>query len=637
MKNIDYSNKDELTINGMYYVVNIHNPTTNYEKDKNAASIVVAPSGAIVKPALDYLIALSKQKAGKNSLNDNAKSIAHFFNFLRLFNLTGEEKLSNEILDAYINYLAVLPKGLFSIPCYRDTHPKDVEYLPVHPYINGTAKKEIVIKIYNDWYKRIGSNTEFLYTPDNTMFDKDEKDWRYPLEYIIETVRRTLNFLDWLSNNKFWKHRYSEIDPMVTIRVPRKIKRGKKEVVHYVWDVYKRVRHETELKPVDNSISFKRCFWETEFIDFFNSSTINNDVQKKLYFLFLALTGTRESECLNLLIKNLPIETEGRGKNKKYIIHWEELLIPSTNSIDKYSQNDILIDKYLDFYIRIDKRNGRYESSRRKNKKNEVRIVKLRDYNDFPEILSLSNSNIFIDSAELTRLFAYDLTIHNKNEDIFDFIEKIIRYHMTQRAKGIKINDPNYNSNHRDWILLLRKIIEECWLGNLLRTYLIERYKLVIEKVTNREIDNHFLFLMKKPYKGYIGPHEPSAVREWFKQICNEKGINRLNYTPNIFTGHLVKNSLSVHSFRHTYVTCRIGHETLNGKFDRASLANLQKEIGHVEQSLVTTTRYYYLDRDRKKRATSAIYKFLQTHIDNIELPNETVNTNRDEENNASI
>lgn len=635
MKKINYSNKKELKINGMYYALNIHDPSTTYENDKNATSIVISPNGEVVKPALDYLISLFNQRVGKKSLNDNAKSICFFYNFLHLYNLKGEEKLSSEILNAYINYLSVLPKGLFSIPCFKEIHPQEVEYLPVHPYICGSDQKEIVKEIYNDWYKRLGTNNEYLYTPDNTMFDQDEKDWRFSFEFIVDTVRRTLNFLNWLSENDYWKHRYSKIDPMITKRVPRIIKRGRKKHVVYVWDIDKRVRHETDLKPINNSISFKRCFWETEFFDFFNSSIIKNDIQKNIYFLLLALTGMRESECLNLIIKNLPIEIEGRGKSMRFIIHWEELLIPTANNLEKNQLNDVLIDKYLDFYIRIDKRNGKYESNRRKNKKNEVRLVKLRDYYNFPQILSLNVNSLFIETEDLTKLFAYDLTLHNKYEDIYNFTEEIIRYHINKKEEGYDIDHPNYSRNNKEWILLLRETIEKCWFGKLLRTFLIERYKLMKQQETKREVDNHFLFLMKRPYKGFIGPYEPSSVREWFKHICIEKNINRLHYTPNIFTGHLVKKSLGVHSFRHTYITCRIGNETLNGDFDRASLANLQKEIGHVDQSLVTTTRYYYLDRERKKRTSTAIYKFLQKNIDEIELPNEIINNSGNEEENC--
>ncbi|WP_427108190.1 hypothetical protein [Lysinibacillus xylanilyticus] len=613
MKIIEYKNIRDREVNGLFYIKRVMAKGKSFEEDDTALVIVMTPDNKIIKPPYDYIVYLRNKRTSKFQIEKIAIAICHYYNFLLLHKLTGEEQFSNEILNAYIEHLSFLPKGLSKMPGYLSVHPSDIDTFPVHPYIEGIENRDTIKKIYNEWYKRLKkSNTVHFVDPQKHQIEVDEEGWRYSFEYIVKTVRSTLDYLDWLSKDDIWSRRYKEIDKHVVSKITIKTER----YVVYVWDIAKRVTTLTNLKLKDNSISKKRVFTESEIEKILTNKLINSSAQKKFLLHLLLHTGIRISELLNLLLAEGIVGETGRGTKKSYEIKWEELLSsnPHFNVVSDYKM-DILIDSELDFYIRIKKRRN-YESSTRKNKKNETRYIRLRDHYDLVNVLDLDGyGSIFVQQLDIYQQFKNELFLYTKEQHPTEFIENIISYYKEMKSKGIVIDDPNFDAQYRTWIYLIREIIEKSYFGTILKEHLIERHQKIKFNQFNKNENKEYLFLSEREYRRVYKPLEPYVVNDWLNKIFENCEISRYDGDLNLFTKHNIKRTLSVHTFRHTYITYRIGFESLSGVFNFSSIAQLKKEVGHVLDSEVTLSRYYFLDKNRKKKARSAIYQFLRGKI----------------------
>ncbi|MFY0520998.1 hypothetical protein ACOMCU_24715, partial [Lysinibacillus sp. UGB7] len=269
----------------------------------------------------------------------------------------------------------------------------------------------------------------------------------------------------------------------------------------------------------------------------------------------------------------------------------------------------------LDIYIRIKKRKS-YESSKRKNKKNQTRYTRLRDYFDILQVLNIQGyESMFVSQNDFYRIFKNELLLHTEEQNITEFLEHVITYFKDMKLRNISIEDSRFDSQYRTWLFMIREVIEKSYFGSILKEYLIQRYELKKAGYFRKEEDAHHLFLSERQYQKFHSPIEPYIVNGWLERILEQCEIERYDGTLNLFTKHNIKRTLSIHTFRHTYITYRIGYESMYELFNQSSLAQLKKEVGHVIDSEVTLSRYYFLDQKRNARANTAIYKFLVKHI----------------------
>ncbi|MFY0521587.1 hypothetical protein ACOMCU_27815, partial [Lysinibacillus sp. UGB7] len=341
-KEIDYKNMNHRKVNGLFYVKKINEGDKKYNQDKSSISIVMTPDNKILKPAFDYICALNEKSKGRKYIESCSVSISHFYNFLLLHDLTGEEPLTSNLLDLYIKYLSYIPKGLYKMPGFNSIHPSDIEYIPIHPYIDGITNKNTISSIYNEWYKKLGNtNAIHMILPSLIRAEIDEEGWRYSFEYIAKTIRKTLDYLEWLSEDCFWSRRFKPLSREVVSKTFIKIEKDLIEV----WDIAGRITNKTDLKRKDNSIVKKRVFTEYEIEKIFSNEIIGLSTQKNIFFTILLHSGARVSEILNLLLFEEIVEIKGKGSHKYYEVKWEELLTrnPHMNVVTD-NQMDILID-----------------------------------------------------------------------------------------------------------------------------------------------------------------------------------------------------------------------------------------------------------------------------------------------------
>ncbi|MFB5281822.1 hypothetical protein [Peribacillus sp. Hz7] len=617
MKDIDYTNKTDRKIDGMFYVEN------HIYRNRKISKVIFSPDHQLVKPAFDYIREkYFDEEFSENKLEIAAKSICHYLNFCRLHKINIEEPLTNQCLKTFIQYLYFIPKRMLQ---RIKEHPSKIKVLAVHPYISNN--EEIIRKIYKEWYTELlfDSNQKFtvFYDPKNIKFDEDKMLWTHNFNFIKDTVSSVLEYLHWLGKSPSWSHRYQAIDGKVARRA---IKFNEHSRKYYIdWDIDGRIKKVTKLSKKSISTRRKRrVFYETELRRFFNSNMIQKYSQRKLFFLLLLLSGCRESECLNMLIKNVRVTLDYLNPyGSKTIAHWEDMFDEPKNDQDV----DILINKYLEFNIRIAKRRL-YESKRRRNKSKTPRITPLRDYFDLPDLLNLNIDTIFVNQTDFIKLLEKEIILEKKEKNPYDLVKEIMLYHYEQSRKGISVDDPRYSSKYRYMIQKIRKLLDNSWLGNLIRTYLIERQLLLNTINPRREIDKDYLFINQKINKG--SAIEPDTVNTtWFKSICEkvEPKIMRALYEPNKVLKHAMKKDLTTHSFRHTYISSRICIETEKGKYNDALL---KKEVGHVPTSTVAETVYFFSDSEKIKEARIKLFRYMKDNIGNLifkeQIENDEVN-----------
>ncbi|PFH92655.1 hypothetical protein [Bacillus sp. AFS088145] len=628
MKNIDYREKENRRINGMYTVFNGHDLDKTYESDPKAVSVVFSPEGYLVEPAFDYLKSLFDNAHSKQNLKNYAHAICHWYNFLRVQRMSGKEPITKSILGDYIFYLSVIPKNLRN----RITiDPNDLEYLPVHPYIMGIEDLGTVKKIYNEWY---GSpNTKMLADEEKKVLplhisesfnaELDEEAWRHPYKYIHHNLQLSLDYLDWLGKSPKWSHHFKSITRDVVMREKFYNKKSKKDF--YLWIGHPNITRITRLKELQPRMSRERIFYESELRSFFqNSKVLRKNHLRYFMFILLLLTGMRISECLNLLGKNVRVSIHNISGvdfpfSQHTVVHWEDLFKFERDELDK---KDIYLDRNLNFFVKVKKRLA-YEESRRENKKAEERHIKLRDVYNLPELLDLDCESIFVRPIDFFKMFQGEI-IQNTEllKDPFKIVDETICYYMNCTKQGIKMSDINFSMEHRLKLKKIRSLIDNSWFGKLLRNYFIERH-LLLEEKKPIALRQHYLFI--NPESENASPFISQIPLKWLNEICKNQDIKRNTYEHyNKAHGHKIKNDLSLHSFRHTYISARIGKEVKEGTYNPA---NLKREVGHVQNSQVTETVYYWADNVSKKEASTAFYRYLEKNIKNIKF-NEDYDSN---------
>lgn len=629
---INYLNKDERFINGMYHVESFINTDSTTNGKFPRWYVLYNPSNHIVKPVLDYLRYQYSIRASKEGLRQIARNLCHFFNFLRLYKLEGTEKLTNEILSNYIEYLSVIPKNMEDKlrNRYNNTVPEfgEIKYLPVHPYIKNVCQPRKILKEwYLDYWSNGLHNLDFWVDPNKQYFYEDEDEWRYRFKSISKCVNQTLEFLKYLSESEGWKHRFEMIETNVAKRSEHYNKKSKQ--FYYKWDVDGRIHEITGLKISSNHREKKRVFFESELQRFLKSDMLRKDSQRKLLFVLLLLSGSRISEILNMLVLNLRVTLPSRyidksDIKKNAIVHWEDLF--NTYNHNGANKADIYINEHLEFGIKIVKRTA-YESKSRKNKTETSRFPILRDYFQLPKLLGLECGSIFVQPMQIVETFFNDMIIHHKERNPADFLRMVVDRHKNELEKGYDINHSCYDYQVRDWIFRIRKLIDSSWFGSLLKDYLVDREILLknIKMDQKRELGRirflgHFLFVNFKVNKG--AGIAPNTIRErWFKEICKQSGIDRDAVPNNDIIKHSKKADLTIHSYRHTYISMRINNEA-NGDFSQISLAQLKKDVGHVPSSTVAETVYYFADIERKKQTYTKVFEELSKNIDRIIFKN---------------
>lgn len=427
--------------------------------------------------------------------------------------------------------------------------------------------------------------------------EDDERDWRFSYEDICRIVRDILNYLEWLNKDGLWGEFYFAINKEVV----RKISffNGYKEI--RIWDIGKRVNKTTGLNSNVELASMKRVFTEVEINNIFENQIIQN-IKYKLMFHILLFTGLRISELLNLLIAEKSIVEEVKiGRKIKYTIKWEHLLCLNPHLFPVIQDKiDIVIDLNFNFYIRIKKR-SEYETSRRKNKSKKTRFIRLRDVYNYSDLFD--SEEMFISMEEVISIFKNEILINTNSKNIKEILEHILA--------------EKENSNIV-WLEMFREAIESSMFGRMLKEYLIHRFNVLKKGKFEDERGKDHLFFNEKEYLNFIKPVEPYVIDNLFTQVLLEEKINPYTRNRNVFTKHNVKKSLSLHSFRHTYITYRIGFENINGNFSASSLANLKKEVGHINESDITLKVYYFLDVEREERGRSAIYNFIKNKLSKL-------------------
>lgn len=610
-------------MNGMYYVDSFKN--TNNNLKINRWYVVYDPNHYVVKPIFDYIRYQYSMGKTDNDLSKVANSLAHYYNYLRLYKMTGEEKLTSEILNNYVEYLASIPKNLKNRMKNYLSNEKvelsDVNYLPVHPYIYDG---KFMVEILKDWYDDfwLGSDDIVLLpSVQNVHFREDREEWQYSYSYIRKCVNETLSFLKYLSETEQWKHRFKTIEEKVA-RLERRYNPYLKKF-YLVWDVEGRIKNETKLKEIPKQRQKKRIFFEDELRCFLNSSMLKKHQQRKLYFLLLILSGARISEVLNMLLDNVEVSFPKKtfvltDLKERAVIHWEDMF--STHHHHSSDKNDLYINQKLEFCIKIVKR-PLYEAKGRKNKTLKSRFIILKDCFELPKILDLELSNIFIEPRDIIKCFYKDILLNDMEKKPWDFVEMVMDRHLEEIRKGYTIEDSEYDYQVKDWVFRLRQLIEDSWFGNLLKDYLIERELMMKElKVsggwTAQSINQNYLFIGFRNNKGK--PLFPNTIREqWFKKICDQERIIRYKSVGDEIFKHSRKPDLTVHSFRHTYISMRINLESMEGEFSKVNLANLKKDVGHIPSSTVTETIYYFADDKKNQKVYTKIFESLVSNIDN--------------------
>lgn len=622
MKEINYIKKSDREISGMYYVDSYKNMDSN--SVINRWYMLFDPFHYPVKPVLDYLKYLYRSGVSEEKMSLTARSLCHYYNFIRVHKFAGDEEITHELLNSYIRYLSVVPKGLSKritskLKSKHDNTVKlwELKYLPVHPYINGGVQINIILK---EWYMDFWSNVEnknnltFFIDSRDYHVHEDEKDWRYSFQAINQFVNITLDYLKYLSESVEWSHKFKAIDPKVA-KLERKYNSHSKNV-YYTWDVQGRIKRETLLKPNSNERQRRRVLFESELIRFFQAEMLKTNSQRKLVFILMLLSGARISEILNILLKKITITMPKNAitkelKMKHAVIHWEDLFY--TNGFEK---NDIVITEDLEFKIKIVKRFA-YEDKLRKNKTSVSRFPTLKDYFDLPTILNLNCDSIFVQPKDVVNIFRDAIILNKMEENPRNLIKRIMEYHSNSINKGIDIENNSYDIEIKDWIFRIRRLIEDSWLGQVIRKYLIERHLVQLRSNNKNPLHRDFLFINLKINKGK--PMLPQTVREyWFKKICMDVEISRYGIPVNEIFNHSKKADLTIHSFRHTYISMRINSEALDGDFSRVNLANLKKDIGHVVSSNVAEVVYYFADLERKKTIYTKVFKSLSQNIEKI-------------------
>ncbi len=628
IRNIDFNKKEERLINGMYYVSSFPNLQSSNEKDKKFY-LVMHPKHYVVKPVLDYL--RSKFKRNLDIMKRIASSLCHFYNFLRLHRLNGEDPISDDILDAFIKYLAFIPKNLPARIRSRMTggESKDskdrqvklheIKYLPVHPYIDG---QKSVSKILNEWLRDYWSvandkpvNVKVFFNPRNQFMHQDEWEWRYTYEYIRTCINDTLDYLDYLSKSEKWNHRYKLID----VKVAEKTERfHEKRGTFYSWDVESRIKDITSLKPGSQRTEQARVFFESELRKLLNSKMLKKYPQRKLLFVLLLLAGTRISETLNLLVRNVNISFPKNALTKEElkngaVIHWEDMFKGLEHN------SDIFINEHLNFGLRIVKRPS-YEAAGRKNKTKKSRFPILRDYFEFPKIIGEDCDNIFIKPKDIVKCFYDDMVLTGFSDNSSKFIQMVMHRHYDHLSSGILISDSrNYNHEVKRWIEKIRGLIESCWFGQLLREYLIERALLLsnLKFDDKAKYNKHYLFVNFKNNKG--NAMLPNTIRsEWLNKICEEERISRYRNPQNSVVRHAKKADLTIHSFRHTYISMRINHEVLKSQFSQINLATLKRDVGHIPTSTVAETIYYFGEIDETEKIYTKVFADFKDNLHKV-------------------
>ncbi|MCM3116329.1 hypothetical protein M3610_13575 [Neobacillus sp. MER 74] len=621
MKYFDYREKENRRINGMYTVENGHDEDKTYESDPKAVSLVFSPKGYPVEPAFDFLKSLYADGCSKENLNSAAHAICHWYNFLRLHGMTGREPVTKGILGSYIKYLSVLPKDLLN----RITISQcKLEYLPVHPYIEGIEDIDTVNKIYKEWYSapytKIKADEKGkvipLHISESFNAELDEAAWRYPYKYIKHNLQLTIDYLNWLGKSARWIHHFKPIPEDVVQRKEFFHKRAKK--YYFVWIGHPNITKITKLKDSQPSTQRERIFYESELRSFLkNSKILCKNHQRKFMIILLLLAGMRISECLNLLAKNVRVSIhQNQGLDEPFsqytVVHWEDLFKFQRDELEKM---DIYLDRHLSFYVRVKKRKS-YEEKRRENKTAGERDTRLRDVYDFSELLELDCKSIFVRPDDFFKMFQGEI-IENPDliKDPFQIVDEIITYYRNCKEQGINLSDSNFSMEHKIKLQKIRTLIDNSWFGKLFRNYLIERHLLLKEKKP-KGIKKDFLFV--NPETENASPFISQTPLKWLDTICKIQGIKRNTFEHyNKAHGHKIKNDLTLHSLRHTYISARIGKEIKEGKYNPA---NLKKEIGHTPNSQVTETVYYWADRNSKKEAKTAFYRYLEKNIDNIKF-----------------
>lgn len=606
MKSIDYTSKKDREIRGMFYLENF------FHDDKKICKIIYSPDHKLVKPAFDYIRDKYFDKNFSEGKRERvAKSICHYLNFCRLHEIDLEKPLTNQCLIGFIKYMYVIPKRMFQ---RVKLHPTEVEILPVHPYISSNEK--VVKRIYQEWYNEIltnrSDNFAVFFDSKNIKFDEDKLLWTHSFNAIKYAVNDVLEYMYWLSNSKNWNNRYQAIHANVARRIIKYNEYSKKYYIE--WDIDERIKNETSLSPQFGSTRRKRrVFYETELTRFLNSQMLQNYPQRRLFFFILILTGCRESECLNLLMKNVKVKIVNSMNpyGKETLVCWEDMFDNPIND----ENVDILINKYLEFKIRVAKRPS-YESKRRKNKARKARMTPLRDFFELPKLLDLKEDTILVNHKYFLESFYNEIILEKKERNPFELVEDIMMYHAEQKRQGIEVEDPRYAAKYRYMLEKLREVFNNCWFGNILRKYLIERQLLLNKIEQKRVVNSDYLFINLKINKG--SPIEPETVNTtWFNVICDkvEPKLIRTSYTPNKILGHAKKNDLTTHSFRHTYISARICLETEEGRYNDALL---KREIGHVATSTVAETIYFFSDGEKTNKAITKLFRYMKEHMESL-------------------
>ncbi|UDK97568.1 hypothetical protein EYB33_15185 [Lysinibacillus sphaericus] len=590
MKKIDYSNKKERKINGQYYVKKF------IDRENEEYKIVLFNAeGELVKPVFDYTNRLINEKNSNYAVYKTVKSISHYYDFCKLYEISDNTIIDHELLNNLILFLSAIPKGTSKLT-FLD-HLSNREYIMVHPYIKGKSNKECISNIYLEWYKLLGNDNVISFTSPSEMnirVEDDERDWRYSYEDICRIVRDILNYLEWLSKDFLWEKFYIAINKEIVRKIT--FLNGYKEI--RIWDIGKRVSKITGLKSNVELASMKRVFTEGEIKNIFENHIIQN-TKYKLMFHILLFTGLRISELLNLLIAEKSIVEEVKiGRKVIYTIKWEHLLCLNPHLFPvNQDYLDIVIDLNFNFHIRVKKR-SEYETSRRKNKSKKTRFIRLRDVYNYSELFD--SGEMFISMEEVIKIFKNEILINTKSKNIKEILEHI----LSKKEKSNIV-----------WLEMFRDAIESSLFGRLLKEYLIHRFKVLKKGKFADERGKDHLFINDKEYLNFIKPWEPYVIDNLFTKVLLEEKINPHTRNRNVFTKHNVKKSLSLHSFRHTYITYRIGFENINGNFSASSLANLKKEVGHIKESDITLKVYYFLDVEREERGRSAIYNFIKNKL----------------------
>jgi integrase len=621
MKHIDYREKELRKIKGMYTVFNAHDEDKTYQSDPNAVSVVFSPKGYLVEPAFYYLKELFHEEKSKEHLNEVAKAISNWYNFLRLYGMSGKEQITKSTLGSYIKYISVLPKDLKN----RITiEQRELEYLPVHPYIEGIEDTDTVNKIYKEWYSAPYTKTKGdeegkvlpLHISESFNAEVDEEAWRHPYSFIDSNVQYTIDFLYWLGESERWNQHFKPIKrDVVRLESFFNKKAGK---TFYKWIGIPNITKITNLKQAPPSSEKKRIFFESELRSFLeDSKSLVKSHQRKFMFILLLLTGMRISECLNLLMKNVRLSIHmDQGRDDPFsehtVVHWEDLFKFGRDELDK---TDIYLDRYLQFYVKVKKRPA-YEDKRRKNKKDGERDTMLRDVFVLPELLELNSDSIFIKPENFFEMFRGEIIQRpGSANDPFIILEETINYYRDCNRKGIELSDSNFSLEHKIKLQKIRSLIDNSWFGGLLRNHLIERHILQKEK---KPIGLKKDYLFINPNTANAGPFISQIPLSWLNAICKNQDIKRNTLEHyNKAHGHKIKNDLTLHSFRHTYISARIGKETREGRYNPA---NLKKEVGHTPNSQVTETVYYWAEHDSKKETKTAFYRYLEKNLKNIKL-----------------